>query len=212
MEAQLIATMQTMLTAFTLAMVKPFHRTFDGTGPSAKFLNELESYFLENNVPEGRKLTMAAGALKGQAKTWYDSVKTTLHIVDYLSFKNQFVKVFPKVKNQVAIESDIYSKSQMRGEATLSFVLRKVRLAQQYLNNVTEAQIIIYLDIIDIIKTRLLPQVQDFLDSREIDTLADLIEYVGLYDNRHPPYQKQWDQNYPPMRFQRNYPPLTKLG
>ena len=189
MEAQLIATMQTMLTAFTLAMVKPFDSTFDGTGPSAKFLNELESYFLENNVPEGRKLTMAAGALNGQAKTWYDSVKTTLHIVDYLSFKNQFVKVFPKVKNQVAIESDIYSKSQMRGEATLSFVLRKVRLAQQYLNNVTEAQII------DIIRMRVLPQVQDFLDSREIDTLADLIEYVGLYDNRHPAYQKQWDQD-----------------
>lgn len=183
MESELAATLQTVLAALTLAFVKPFEGTFFGKGSSAKFLQDVESYFSENNVPLEKRLGIVVKALRGEAREWYDSVKDSLEFGSYDAFKSEFLKVYPKIVNRVTVESEIYSRIQCEGEATLSFVLRKVRLCREYFEGRSDEQII------SLVKDRLLPPVQDFLDVRKIESVAQLIENVKLYDNRHPPPQ-----------------------
>ncbi|GFU01372.1 uncharacterized protein NPIL_171161 [Nephila pilipes] len=155
---------------------------FSGKENVSEFLDSIDNDVVLYNIPPNLACAYLKGHLIGRAKDWFEVIGSsyvTGTATDFAQLKQALINSFPVVRNWSELIAEFYSSHQVRSRAPSNFVYKLLKI-QKILNfEMTEEKPLNH------IIRRLSPQVMDYVEVRNPTTVAQLVQLVEKYEERH---------------------------
>ncbi|GFW03844.1 uncharacterized protein TNCV_2049601 [Trichonephila clavipes] len=99
--------------------------------------------------------------------------------MDFAQLKSAMTKIFPVVRNRKDLESQFYSSQQNMDQEPTDFIYDLLKIHKKVGLSISEEALV------DHIFVRLEPQIQDYVDVRNPEITAQLVEVLAKFEERY---------------------------
>ncbi|GFW15128.1 uncharacterized protein TNCV_172751 [Trichonephila clavipes] len=154
---------------------------FSGVENVEEFLENMDNNLTYYEIPTQLACAYLKGHLTGRALDWFEVLGYRVvedKATDYAHLKQALSEQFPVVRNRSELETRFYSSSQKHNQKSSDFVYDLLKIRKILKLEMTEEKLI------DYIISRLEPQILDYVEVRNPQTTAHLLQIIDKYEER----------------------------
>ncbi|GFW16972.1 uncharacterized protein TNCV_2761001 [Trichonephila clavipes] len=155
---------------------------FSGSENITEFLEGIDNQIKLLEILSDLSCAYLKGHLLGKALDWYQIFELTLvqsTATDFAQLKAVLSKTFPAFQNRKDLETRFYASQQRQNQELTDFVYDLLKLNKNLELGMSEKALL------DHIFVRLEPQVQDYVEVRNPQTVIQLLEVLAKFEERY---------------------------
>ncbi|GFV08018.1 uncharacterized protein TNCV_1046471 [Trichonephila clavipes] len=155
---------------------------FSGSENVIEFLQSKDNQIKLLEIPSDLSCAYSKGHLMGRTLDWYQIFGSTLEqnsAKDFRQLKAALSKAFPAIQNKKEMETRFYASQQRQNQETTDFVYDLLKLHKKLEPGMSEKALV------DHIFVRLEPQVQDYVEVRNPQTVIQLLKVLAKFVERY---------------------------
>ncbi|GFU15810.1 uncharacterized protein TNCV_2367691 [Trichonephila clavipes] len=165
---------------------------FSGSENVDDFSEGIDSQIKLLEIPSDLAYAYLKGHLLGRDKDWYEIFGSALvqnTATDFAQLKAALTKTFPVVRNRKDLESQFYSSQQNRDQKPTDFIYGLLKVHKKLGLSMSEEALV------DHTFVRLEPHVKDYVEVRNPNTTAQLLEVLAKFEERYSCKKMQGSRN-----------------